>query len=85
MNLLEVDLEKLKAVLGTDTENGLSSEQVLRNRREFGENILFEKKNSSVDLLKKIFGDIMMVLFLLVCLIDYLATEFQNGCWVIFC
>ncbi|MBR2634165.1 MAG: cation-transporting P-type ATPase [Clostridia bacterium] len=75
MNLLEVDLEKLKAVLGTDTENGLSSEQVLRNRREFGENILFEKKNSSVDLLKKIFGDIMMVLFLLVCLIDYLATE----------
>ena len=75
MNLLEVGLDKLRAVLGTDLENGLSTEQVLRNRREFGENVLFEKKNTPVDLLKKIFGDSMMILFILVCFVDYLVTE----------
>ena len=35
MNLLEVSLDKLSAILGTDMENGLAAEQVLRNRREF--------------------------------------------------
>ena len=74
MNLLEVGLEKLRSVLGTDLERGLTSEQVLRNRKEFGENILFEKKNTVLDLLKKIFGDILMVLFLLAGVFDYLET-----------
>ncbi len=74
MNLLEVGLDKLIAILGTDTETGLTAEQVQNNRREFGENILFEKKNTASDLMKKIFGDIMMVLFLLVCFFDYLET-----------
>jgi len=75
MNLLEVGLEKLRSVLGTDLERGLTSEQVLRNRKEFGENILFEKKNTVLDLLKKIFGDILMVLFLLAGVFDYLETK----------
>ncbi len=74
MNLLEVGLDKLIAILGTDTESGLTAEQVLNNRREFGENILFEKKNTASDLMKKIFGDIMMVLFLLVSFFDFLET-----------
>jgi len=75
MNLLEVGLEKLQTILGTDPETGLTGEQVLRNRREFGENILFEKKNTALDLLKKIFGDIMMILFLLLSLFDYLENK----------
>ena len=66
MNLLEVGLDKLIAILGTDLDAGLTAEQVQNNRREFGENILFEKKNTASDLMKKIFGDILMVLFLLV-------------------
>ncbi len=74
MNLLEVGLDKLCNILGTDPENGLTSEQVLRNRREFGENILFEKKNTALDLVKKIFGDVMMILFLLVSFFDYVET-----------
>jgi len=74
MNLLEVGLEKLLEVLGTDPELGLTGEQVLRNRKEFGENILFEKKNTALDILKKIFGDIMMILFLLVSLFNYMET-----------
>ena len=74
MNLLEVRLEKLCSILGTDPEEGLTAEQVLRNRREFGENILFEKKNSAFDWIRKVFGEIMMILFYLVCLFDYLET-----------
>lgn len=74
MNLLEVTLDKLFEVLGTDPELGLTGEQVLRNRREFGENILFEKKNTVADLFKKIFSDIMMVLFLLVSFFDYVES-----------
>ena len=74
MNLLEVNLEKLRSILGTDPELGLTSEQVLQNRREFGENILFEKKNTASGLLKKIFGDIMMILFLVVGFLDYVGT-----------
>ena len=82
MNLLEVSLDKLRSILGTDPETGLTAEQVLRNRKEFGENILYEKKNTVQDLLKKIFGDIMMVLFLLhkkslIGLINYYI--FQNS------
>lgn len=74
MNLLEVGLGKLSEILGTDLENGLTAEQVLQNRREFGENVLFEKKNTWIDILKKVFGDIMMVLFLLVSMFDFLET-----------
>ncbi len=74
MNLLEVSLDKLRSILGTDLERGLTAEQVLRNRREFGENVLFEKKNTLLDLVKKIFGDMMMILFLLVCFFDFLGT-----------
>lgn len=74
MNLLEIRLEKLREILGTDLETGLTGEQVLRTRREFGENILFEKKNTVQDLVKKIFGDVMMVLFLLVSLFDFLES-----------
>lgn len=74
MNLLEVDLKKLVEILGTDLELGLSAEQVSRNRKEFGENVLFDKKNTAFGLLKKLFGDIMMVLFLLISLFDYLET-----------
>ncbi len=75
MNLLEVTLDKLFEVLGTDPELGLTGEQVSRNRREFGENILFEKKNTIFDLFKKIFSDVMMALFLLVSFFDYLETS----------
>ena len=75
MNLLEVGLDKLLEVLGTDPEIGLTREQVSQNRREFGENILFDKKNTAADLLKKIFGDIMMILFLLISLFDYVESE----------
>ncbi len=75
MNLLEVGLDRLQSVLGTDLDLGLTGEQVLRNRREFGENILFEKKNTASDLIKKIFGDIMMILFLLVSFFDYLENR----------
>ncbi|MBR4288595.1 MAG: hypothetical protein IKT50_04075, partial [Clostridia bacterium] len=74
MNLLEVGLAKLCEILGTDSDNGLTAEQVLQNRREFGENILFEKKNTWLELLKKVFGDIMMVVFLLVSMFDFLET-----------
>jgi len=74
MNLLEVGLAKLCEILGTDADNGLTAEQVLQNRREFGENILFEKKNTWLELLKKVFGDIMMVVFLLVSMFDFLET-----------
>lgn len=74
MNLLEVGLAKLCEILGTDIESGLTAEQVLQNRREFGENILFEKKNTWLELLKKVFADIMMVLFLLVSMFDFLET-----------
>jgi|GEM_PF-1308001 len=74
MNLLEIDLDKLIEVLGTDPELGLTGEQVLRNRKEFGENVLFDKKNSVFDLLKKIFGDIMMILFLLISIFHYMET-----------
>ncbi len=74
MNLLEIRLEKLISVLGTDLEIGLTGEQVLQNRREFGENVLFEKKNTVPDLIKKIFGDVMMVLFLLISLFDFLES-----------
>ncbi len=74
MNLLEVSLDKLIEILGTDPELGLTGEQVLRNQREFGENVLFDKKNTALDLLRKIFGDVMMILFLLVSLFDYMQT-----------
>ncbi len=74
MNLLEVNLEKLFAVLGTDPEDGLTEEQAQRNRREFGENILFEKKDSTFERLKKIFGDAMMVVLLFTCLFDFLGS-----------
>lgn len=74
MNLLEVGLDKLLEVLGTDPELGLTGEQVLNNRKEFGENVLFDKKNTALGLLKKMFGDIMMILFLLISVFDYLET-----------
>ena len=74
MNLLEIGLDKLIEVLGTDTDLGLTAEQVQRNRKEFGENILFDKKNTGADLFKKIFGDVMMILFLLISLFHYMET-----------
>ncbi len=74
MNLLEVGLDKLLEVLGTDPELGLTGEQVSHNRKEFGENVLFDKKNTALDLLKKMFGDIMMILFLIISIFDYMET-----------
>ncbi len=74
MNLLEVGLDRLREILGTDPELGLTGEQVLQNRQEFGENVLFEKKNTVSELVRKIFGDVMMILFLLVAFFDYMET-----------
>lgn len=74
MNLLEVGLDRLLEILGTDPELGLTGEQVIQNREEFGENVLFDKKNTVSELVKKIFGDVMMILFLLVSFFDYLET-----------
>lgn len=74
MNLLEVGLDKLLEVLGTDPELGLTGEQVSNNRKEFGENVLFDKKDTALGLLKKMFGDIMMILFLIISIFDYLET-----------
>lgn len=74
MNLLEVNLEKLRSVLGSDFEHGLSEDQVLRNRSEFGENVLFEKQNTLAELLRKIFGDVMMVILILVSLFAFLDS-----------
>lgn len=79
MNLLEVDLQKLIEILGTDVELGLTGEQVSRNRKEFGENVLFDKKNSASGLLKKIFGDAMMILFLLISFFNYLENRDLSG------
>ncbi|MBQ3866234.1 MAG: cation-transporting P-type ATPase, partial [Clostridia bacterium] len=75
MNLLEINLDKLKSVLGTDLDLGLTGEQVLRNRREFGENVLREKPNTAASLLKKIFGDVMMIGYLITGLFDYLQNK----------
>ena len=74
MNLLEVGLDRLREILGTDPDLGLTGEQVLQNRQEFGENVLFDKKNTVSELLRKIFGDVMMILFLLVSFFDYVET-----------
>ncbi len=84
MNLLEVGLSKLCEILGTDIDSGLTAEQVLQNRREFGENILFEKKNTWLELLKKVFADIMMVVFLLVSMFDYLETGKKSSLFAAF-
>ena len=73
MNLLEVDLEKLISILGTDIRLGLTGEQVLRNRREFGENELVKKRHTASSLAGKIFGDVMMIIFLVTGLFDYLT------------
>ena len=79
MNLLEISLEKLCEILGTDINLGLTGEQVSRNRKEFGENVLFEKKVGFLDLLKKIFGDVMIILFLLISVFDYMETGNKAG------
>lgn len=75
MNLLEIDLDKLISILGTDPSLGLTGEQVLRNRREFGENVQTEKPRSVSHLARKIFGDVMMIIFLVTGLFDYLSAH----------
>ena len=75
MNLLEISLDKLISILGTDTALGLTGEQVLRNRREFGENVARENPRTVSSLVRKIFGDVMMIIFLFTGLFDYFNSH----------
>ncbi len=64
MNLLEINAEKLFKILRTSPDGGLSDEQVAINRREFSEYI--RKKGRGIkDVFRTAFGDVMLVLFLL--------------------
>ncbi|MBQ9544593.1 MAG: cation-transporting P-type ATPase [Clostridia bacterium] len=68
MNLLEVDPEKLRQVLGSSEEAGLSTGQALQNLREFGPNTYSGRIPEKFGVFKRIFGDILLIVFVLMCL-----------------
>lgn len=63
MNLLEVDPEKLREILGSSDELGLSSEQAQENLREFGPNTYSGKLPERFGFFKRIFSDVLLLLF----------------------
>ncbi|MDD6313143.1 MAG: cation transporting ATPase C-terminal domain-containing protein [Firmicutes bacterium] len=73
MNLLEVDLKKLLRVLGTDPEKGLSRSQVLKNREDFpASNRSMSPRNRIKSVFFRVFGDAIMILFIVLSLISAL-------------
>lgn len=64
MNLLEIDPEKLYEVLGCSEELGLSSEQAQINLKEFGPNTHSGRFKKRFGVFKRIFGDVMLLVFL---------------------
>ena len=68
MNLLEVDPEKLRQVLGSSEEAGLSTGQAQQNLREFGPNTYSGRIPEKFGVFKRIFGDILLIVFALMCL-----------------
>lgn len=67
MNLLELNVEKLYSVLKTDVRKGLDEEQVKRNRLEFAPDMIKQKRGFK-DIFRTAFGDVMLVLFVLLSL-----------------
>lgn len=63
MNLLKVDPQKLRQVLGSSEELGLSAEQARLNLKEFGPNTYSGQIKRPFGVLKRVFGDVMLLLF----------------------
>ncbi|MBE6551760.1 MAG: cation-transporting P-type ATPase [Ruminococcaceae bacterium] len=70
MNLLDVDLEKSYESLCVDTENGLSSKQVLINRKEFCTDAGISKKKKKYSF-RHFFDDVMRILFVVMSFASY--------------
>jgi len=78
MNLLDVDLEKSCESLCVDVENGLSSKQVLINRKGFCSDAGLVTKKRRYPL-RHIFDDVMRVLFIIVSVASYYVYEDKDG------
>ncbi len=74
MNLLEINAAKLFEILHTDGDNGLKSEDVEKNRREFSSSTKSSKSLLSV--FKNVFKDVMPWLFVVLSL---LCIIFDTG------
>lgn len=77
MNLLEVDPERLKSVLGADDEIGLSSQQAARNLKEFGPNVYSGKLKKPFRFFKRVFSDAIFWIFVLISL--YVAIAYPDA------
>ncbi len=79
MNLLEINAEKLCAILRTSKETGLSEAQVALNRREFAEHMK-HKRRGIRDVFRTAFGDVMLLLFLVLSLFSIdVHSDFSAG------
>ena len=84
MNLLEINTQKLFKILRTSPENGLDDEQVKLNRREFS-HYTKRKGRAITDIFRTVFGDIMLILFLLLSLFSYdVRGEASSGTALVF-
>ncbi len=78
MNLLDVDLEKSYESLCVDPENGLSSKQVLINRKEFCTDAGVNKKKKKYSF-GHFFDDVMRILFVIVSFASFYLYENRDS------
>ncbi|MBE6701079.1 MAG: cation-transporting P-type ATPase [Ruminococcaceae bacterium] len=80
MNLLEINANKLKDLLRCDFDEGLTSEQVEKNRVEFSSSNT-KSKNKFFSTLKNAFSDVMPLIFVFLSIIS-LTFEKDTGAWL---
>jgi len=83
MNLLEISVEKLCGALGSDFERGLTSEQAERNYKEFKGNSVNTNQRSFKDFFGAIFGDSIMLLFVVISLVAVFLTPTPSVVWTL--
>ena len=85
MNYFNQDKETVVSQLGSDKQNGLTDEQVLKSREKYGENVISEEKQKSLLMIfLEQFADLLVVILIIASIVSMLSGEVGSTIVILF-
>ena len=85
MNYFNQDKETVVSQLGSDKQNGLTDEQVLKSREKYGENVISEEKQKSLLMIfLEQFADLLVVILIIASIVSMISAEVGSTIVILF-
>ena len=85
MNYFNQDKETVVNQLGSDKQNGLTDEQVLKSREKYGENVISEEKQKSLLMIfLEQFADLLVVILIIASIVSMISGEVGSTIVILF-